>query len=43
MLEALEYTAIALAPLFGGAIAYLIIAMVIAYFVDSYKVFRKRS
>jgi len=34
MLEALEYTAITLAPVFGGAIVYLIISMIIVKWID---------
>lgn len=34
MLEALEYTAITLAPVFGGAVIYLIISMIIVKWID---------
>ena len=43
MLEALEYTAIVLAPVFLGAIAFLIGLVVCEYFTNPLRVFRKRG
>ena len=43
MLEALEYTAIVLAPVFIGAIIYLLIIMVCSYYMNPLRVFRKKG
>ena len=43
MLEAIEYTAMVLAPVFLGAIGYLIVLIVFEYFINPYRVFRKRG
>jgi len=43
MLEALEYTAIALAPVFVGAVLFLIGMVIVQYFVNPYRVFRRKG
>mgnify|MGYP005825469855 CR=1 FL=1 len=43
MLEAIEYTAMVLSPVFLGAIGYLIVLIVFEYFINPYRVFRKRG
>ena len=43
MLEALEYTAIALAPVFIGAVLFLIGIVIVQYFVNPYRVFRRKG
>ena len=43
MLEAIEYTAMVLAPVFLGAIAFLIITVIVERLTNPYRVFRKRG
>jgi hypothetical protein len=43
MLEALEYTAMVLAPVFVGAVLFLIGIVIVQYFVNPYRVFRRKG
>jgi len=43
MLEALEYTAMVLAPVFVGAILFLIGMVIVEFFVNPYRVFRRKG
>lgn len=43
MLEAIEYTAIILAPVFIGSVVYLIITMVCSYYMNPYRVFKRKG
>jgi len=43
MLEALEYTAMVLAPVFVGSILFLIGMVIVEFFVNPYRVFRRKG
>ena len=43
LLEALEYTAMVIAPIFIGAIIFLIISVVYEYFINPSRCFRKKA